>query len=281
MGEPKRILSRLTANEWLTLLVGAGSLVVSYMTYRNAADTSEIQTAISNLSDLATQTKRQADAMQDQLGAVRDQVSALRDQVQEAKHQTAAIVSQTEAIKSSSEAAIKSAEANISAAQAQRKMAEVTAQAQRPDVDLSELTINGMREEPDKDGYIHPTVRWRFRNTGGSALVVKAVTYGIWIGNNLPQEMPNGNRIDGAGGVITNSITSAFSLQNPDVLKIYKYTVDALSRGDSKLFFFAKFEYLDNLKAEHSRCFGREFILKDGSSTFVVPSGGEAYRCVN
>jgi hypothetical protein len=41
---PRRsFLSRLTVNEWLTFLVGAGSLVVSYMTYRNAADTSDIK----------------------------------------------------------------------------------------------------------------------------------------------------------------------------------------------------------------------------------------------
>ena len=96
------------------MLVGVGSLVVSYMTYRNAADTSDIKTAIGNLSDLASQTKRQADAMHDQLGAI-------RDQVEEAKRQTAAIASQTEAIKASSEAALKSAEANISAANAQKK----------------------------------------------------------------------------------------------------------------------------------------------------------------
>ena len=45
------------------------------------------------------------------------------------------------------------------------------------------------------------------------------------------------------------------------------------------MFFFAKFEYWDNLKNEHSRCFGREFTLKDGNSIFAVPSGGDAYQC--
>jgi hypothetical protein len=38
---------------------------------------------------------------------------------------------------------------------------------------------------------------------------------------------------------------------------------------------------LDNLKVEHSRCFGREFKLKDGSSIVAVPSGGDAYQCAN
>ena len=66
------------------------------LTYRNAADTSDIQHAIGNLSELATQTKRQADNTHEQLGAVRDQVSALKDQAEEAKLQTAAIAKQTE-----------------------------------------------------------------------------------------------------------------------------------------------------------------------------------------
>ena len=39
----RSFLSRLTTNEWLTFLVGVGSLVVSYMTYRTAADTSDIK----------------------------------------------------------------------------------------------------------------------------------------------------------------------------------------------------------------------------------------------
>ena len=54
-------------SEWLTFLVAAGSLAVAFPTYRNAADTSDIKNAIGNLSELATQTKRQADATRDQL----------------------------------------------------------------------------------------------------------------------------------------------------------------------------------------------------------------------
>jgi hypothetical protein len=136
------------------------------LTYRNAADTSDIQQAIGNLSELATQTKRQADNTHEQLGAVRDQVSALKDQAEEAKLQTAAIAKQTEAIKASSDAAIRSAEATSSAARAQQKMAEVTAQAHKPDVSLVELTVNGLNDEPDKDGLVHPTILWRFQDTG-------------------------------------------------------------------------------------------------------------------
>jgi hypothetical protein len=176
-------------------------------------------------------------------------------------------------------AAIRSAEANISSANAQQKMAEVTAQAQKPDVDLMELTVNGLNGEPDKDGMVHPSLLWRFRDTGGSSFTVKDVISGVWIGDALPQEMPQATRFDGEGIVITNMITSAFSPIEPLPLNIPKELRDALIRGDKKLFFFAKFEYWDNLKNEHSRCFGREFTLKDGNSISAVPSGGAAYQC--
>jgi hypothetical protein len=37
---------------------------------------------------------------------------------------------------------------------------------------------------------------------------------------------------------------------------------------------------IDNLGVEHSCCFGHEFkFIKDGSSSFAVPSGGDAYQC--
>jgi hypothetical protein len=236
--------SRLSTNEWLTLLVGVGSLLigvgslaVAYMTYRNASDTSDIKTAIGNLSELATQTKRQADATHDQLGAVRDQVSALRDQAEEAKLQTAAIAKQTEAIKASSDAAVRSAEANISAAKAQQRMAEVTAHAQKPDVDLMDLAVNGLNGEPDKDGFVYPTLFWRFHDTGGSSFTVKDVFFGVWIGDVLPQEMPEGLRVDGAGVMITNTGGSGFAPKDPVSFKIPKDTQEALNRGDKKLFF--------------------------------------------
>jgi hypothetical protein len=42
------------------------------MTYRNAADTSDIRKAIGNLSDLAAQSKRQANSMEEQIAEMRD-----------------------------------------------------------------------------------------------------------------------------------------------------------------------------------------------------------------
>src|ERR1700733_4813484 len=71
MSKRHLIAFRLTLNEWLTLLVGLGSLVVGYLGYLNALDTTDIKKAVGNLSTLATQTKRQADITQDQLDEIR------------------------------------------------------------------------------------------------------------------------------------------------------------------------------------------------------------------
>lgn len=43
------LLGYLTINEWLTFLIAVGSLVVSYMTYRTANETSDIKAAVTNL----------------------------------------------------------------------------------------------------------------------------------------------------------------------------------------------------------------------------------------
>jgi len=258
----------------INCFVGAAMLIVAIAAYRIASDTSDIKSAISNLSDLAIQTKRQADAMSDQLGAVREQVAALKEQAAETKLQTEAISRQTAAIKASSDA-------NIKAAQAQEKMAEITAQAQKPDVDLMELTISGLKNEPDQNGVTGVDLFWRFRNTGGSALTVKDVRFGVLTGDGLPEEMPSGVVFDGSGIVVVNSITSAFSPKDPIKLQVPKDQASAAVNGLLKVFFFARFEYWDSLHAEHAKCFGRQFLLKDGNSYFVTPSGGPAYQCDN
>ena len=258
----------------INCFVGVAMLIVAIAAYRIASDTSDIKSAISNLSDLAIQTKRQADAMSDQLGAVREQVTALKEQAAETKLQTEAISQQTAAIKASSDA-------NIKAAQAQQIMAEVTARAQRPDVDLMELTISGLNNEPDKNGIVPVNLFWRFRNTGGSALTVKDVRFGVQTGEALPDIMPDGVVFDGSGIVVVNSITSAFSPKDPLKLEVQKAQADAVLNGSLKAFFFARFEYWDSLHIEHAKCFGRQFLLKDGNSYFVTPSGGPAYQCDN
>ena len=55
----------------------------------------------------------------------------------------------------------------------------------------------------------------------------------------------------------------------------------SVNRGDVKMFFYAKVEYFDTRNDVHSRCFGRQLIVMNGGSTVSVPSGGQAYQCVN
>ena len=56
--------------EWLTFLIALGSLAISYFTYRNAADTSNLMNAITTLVDMSKQVKRQADLTQEQLALI-------------------------------------------------------------------------------------------------------------------------------------------------------------------------------------------------------------------
>jgi hypothetical protein len=92
------LANRLINTERLNLLVafgvfvvGLGSFIVAMLAWRTAAGSIDIKAAISNLSTLATETKRQADGTRDQLGAMREQVGVLKDQVTEATARTAAI----------------------------------------------------------------------------------------------------------------------------------------------------------------------------------------------
>jgi hypothetical protein len=70
---PRYFFPRATINEFLAFVLSAASLAVSYLTYRVVADTSDIKSAIHNLSELATQAQRQADATRGQLDEMRDE----------------------------------------------------------------------------------------------------------------------------------------------------------------------------------------------------------------
>ena len=262
---------RLSLSQKLTLTLAAGSFLasvasvgVAVVAVMVASNTKDIKAAIANLSDLATQTKRQADNTSGQL-------IALQDQVGEAKAQTKAISAQTDAIKNSSDA-------NIKAATAQQRMADVTAKAQTPNIDLSELRVDGLKGAPE-DGWVPIKLFWRFRNTGGSALTTKKVMYGLTTGKTLPDRMPDGAEFNGQDVSVTPTITSAFAPGAPIELKLRADARDAVAKGDLTLFFYARYYYQDGLGADHFRCFGRQIILKDGDFYFHVPSGGPSYKC--
>lgn len=284
-----RLLARLSLNEWLTTLLGAAALAVSVLTYINSSDTRDIKRAVGDLGTLAQQTgtlaqqtKRQADAVEKQLGRVDSQVGALKEQVAEAKLQTAAISRQTDAITASSEAAIRAAEANVKSADAQKRMADVTTKAQLPSVSLTELTVEGIDGAPDENGQVVFKTNWTFRNTGGGAFKAKDVEFGLWIGPAISPQMPQGIHVAGNDYVISNSLTSSFSLKEPFDLRFPAGSRDLLKTGAAHLFFWAKFKYEeDGSGLPHTKCFGEEVYVRKGEATGFRPAGGMAYRCDN
>lgn len=80
----KDFLGRLTLNDKLTLLVAVGSLAVALLGYVNSLDTSKLSEAVSHLSDLAKQTKREANGMRDQLAEIKKEAAAAVAQAQTA-----------------------------------------------------------------------------------------------------------------------------------------------------------------------------------------------------
>ncbi len=271
-------------------LAAVGSLVVAIVALIIASDTSDIKSAVSNLGSLAQQTARQAKALEDQFGQIKQQTTdigsearalqrqadAQTGQLAEAQKQTKAIAEQTQAIKQTSTAEIQSA-------QAQKRMADVTAQAQLPGIDLQELRVNGLKADTEKsDGRVPFTLYWSFHNTGGSALKVKDVRFGLQFTAALPQQMPsdllvsNGNDI-----VLTNGITSAFHPIDPIPMRSNPEARDAVISGKSKIFFMAVFQYEDSTGNPHQKCFGRQIILKEGTGDgdYSIQAGGPAYHC--
>lgn len=90
----RRLLQRLTLSEWLTLLVGVGTLAVSILAWRTAADTSDLKDAVRGLAALAGQTKRQADATNAELEIFRRQAESTAAMVTPAQRSADAAVRQ-------------------------------------------------------------------------------------------------------------------------------------------------------------------------------------------
>jgi hypothetical protein len=82
-----------------------GMLLVAVAAYRIASDTRDVKTAVKNISDLATQTKRQADALDKQFGQVKREADAAQDQTSILRSEFGEMQSQTGAFQSSATAA--------------------------------------------------------------------------------------------------------------------------------------------------------------------------------
>jgi hypothetical protein len=101
----KNFLFRLSLSEWLTFLVGAGTLAVAVLGYINALDTTDIKHAVSDISALATQTKREADQLHDQFGQIKRQADDADTEVKTLGQQFGQMQQQTVALQGTATAA--------------------------------------------------------------------------------------------------------------------------------------------------------------------------------
>lgn len=135
-----RLLQRLTLSEWLTLLVAVGSLAVSGLTYLNAADTADLKKAVGSLTALASQTKRQADAANGQIGELRRQAMSSEAQVLLLQDQLQAGQDQADSTRNLAAAAAGSAEAA-------RAQTQLLRDERRPWLEVSSPKITGFVTE--------------------------------------------------------------------------------------------------------------------------------------
>ncbi len=286
-------MGRLSVNEWLTFLVGVGSLVVSVFTYLNAADTRDIKGAVSKLAVLAEQTKRQADAQNGQLGVMRDQVAALKDQLLEAKAQTKAISAQTtkigeqtEAIKASAASAVKSAdmqgktaEAQLKAAQQDEIAAKAAAQANLPQPNLFGLDISGLTEKPNNDGMVMVSIKPVFINSGGGSLIQGITIYKVILDDFLPAIPDYSNGLSFGGNEITVVHGGQFF---PNVTQKVAFPVAKANdiAGGKRMFVLIGYVvYYDTTRQEHKWCYAYMVKMpKDEPVTWYnIPA--PAYHC--
>jgi hypothetical protein len=285
--ETRRLAREMNLNEAITLFVSGvglvvaiGSLVVAYFTYRVTADTTEIKSAIKNLSSLATQTKRSADAQQGQLGL-------LGQQVQQVKAQTGAISEQTNAIKASSAAAVKSAaaeiktaEAEVASAQAEKKSADIISGFSIPQVDLANVEVAGLDSKPDpKTGLVTFTVLPRFTNVGTSALYWKGGVFVIVIGQLPDRPDYTHNVVPFGGNDLTPFPGSTFGPSGPVTYTASTADAAGAEDGTKPFIIFGYGDYLDHVRVPHRSCFAARIAMPKGKPFAYFSVGTRAYHC--
>jgi hypothetical protein len=155
-----RLIRKLSINEWLTLLVGVGtlllsigSLAVAYWTYRVSADSTDIKSAIGRLSDLATQTKRQADHSGSEIGI-------LKSELKESTAQTQALADQAGA---TSKIASADNQAALAAVKSLGIQNSTFSESFRPKLDITGLQYEDFLETTSD---IKLSIGLEMRNTG-------------------------------------------------------------------------------------------------------------------
>lgn len=282
-----RAYGRLSFNQkitvWLTFssnLVAVVSLGVAFRTFQISADTTETQKAIANLSTLAAQSRRQADATTRQLDEMQRQTSSLalqaqaaQGQLDAAKAQSAAISEQTTAIKDSSVAAIRSADA-------QARSAMVSERGQLPNLALEGLSISGLLDGPDVKAPVELQIHMSWTNTGGGQLTHKRSIMGIWIGSDLPETPPTDRIWPWGGNELVLPAGRSLTPVKPLVFDITQEQNRALVAGQMSVFVFGAIPYEDRLGASHIFCFAYRLKYRDGNLQDPFPAGGPKYHCL-
>lgn len=265
MIEPVPRRRRPTFHEWLTTLIALAALGVSFASWRTAANTTELRQAIASLTDLAGQTKRQADG-------VTGQLSILQAQVTEARKQTVAISEQTTAIKIG-------AEANVRSATAQQRAADISASATRAAVTLSELTLRSFKAEP-VDGRVPLSVRPQFRNVGGSAISVQGSVFVLALVSELPPQprLQDGVAFGGANELVATP-GSVFGPSEAVEVTTNVATAKGILDKTLRVFLYGVVNYTDATGADGRWCFAYEVDVRDGEARYFRPTGSAAYRC--
>jgi hypothetical protein len=264
---PLQFLQRLTVNEWLTFLVGFGGLVVSGLTFMNAADTADLKSAITNLNRLAGQTKRMADAQNGQLGL-------LREQVEEVKAQTKAISEEAEAVKRGATSSIRLADAQLAATRFDQTI-------KRPRITIDTISLDGFKSDASLlTKKVTVKMSYRFTNAGGASLTLRGTHIGVYASDGTSPKGTativnvNGNElIIGPGGEFHNT--------KPLELYVDKVAADNVNQGLWRVFVFGSNEYVGPDNVTHSKCFAYIVPIKDGVSDGYVAYPDPTYNCDN
>lgn len=249
-----RLIGRFNINEFLTLLVASGSLAVSGLSYCASRENGDIKQAITNLSTLAEQTKREADIHEKQLGMLSEQISYQ-------KEQTGQIAAQTVAITKSADAQIRSSTAQKSAADTQRR-------SQEPLLSMSQLWLQGFKDPADDDDRIALRLKFNFRNEGGAALVT-SIGSNLLISANDPVRIPQ--LIMTRESDVSVSASTLLLLREPMTIRFHKTDIDAVNAGRRNIYLAVRIKFKDVSREQHDQCFIYKIKVANGEGADYFP----------
>jgi hypothetical protein len=262
----------MSLSEWLTFGVGAASLLVSIATIVITISNQDTAKAVARLSDLAEQTKRQADGQA-------AQIKELKRQSDEVALQTKAISEQTEAIKSSAAAAVASSNAEILSSTAQIKASGVAISSRTPQGVLRGIEIEGLDGVPNENGIVSIKVKYWFQNIGGSTLWPGKTSFNLLISSELPLVPDYRGQVYVGGNELPVQPGQGYGSGEPLVYEITAKDAEGIKNGKTKIYAFGRIEYTDNWKSEYVVCYAYRVSPGTGIEAQLRPTGGQAYRC--